>query len=50
MSAHSKRTRVGDRLEVAGQWAVVVVCVLLIAALGPVFLLSLIDLVGRWIR
>ena len=50
MSAHPKFTKAGDHMEIAKQWAAVVVGVLLIAALGPVFLLSVIDMVGRWIR
>ncbi|MFD5245058.1 hypothetical protein ACFWIW_10965 [Amycolatopsis sp. NPDC058340] len=50
MSKHPKLNKAGDRMEIAGQWAVVVGCVLLIAALGPIFVLWLIDVVGRWIR
>ncbi|HET6290475.1 MAG TPA: hypothetical protein VFG15_27475 [Amycolatopsis sp.] len=50
MSAHPKITEAGDRLEIAKQWAVVVVGVLVIAALGPILVLGLIDLIGRWAR
>ncbi|MFD6069307.1 hypothetical protein [Amycolatopsis lurida] len=50
MSRHPKITKAGDRIDAIKPWAVVVVLCLVIAALGPVLLLSLIDLVGRWIR
>lgn len=50
MSAHPKFTKAGDHVEIAKQWGAVVIGVLLIAALGPILVLGLIDLVGRWIR
>ncbi|WP_167369635.1 hypothetical protein [Amycolatopsis orientalis] len=50
MSKHPRLTNGGDRMEVVKAWAVVVGVCLAIAALGPIFLLSLIDMVGRWIR
>jgi hypothetical protein len=50
VSAHPKFTKVGDRLDAIKPWAVVVGLSLAIAALGPVFLLSLIDMVGRCLR
>ncbi|MFI6304327.1 hypothetical protein ACIBCH_20850 [Amycolatopsis thailandensis] len=50
MSRYPKITSAGDRLDAVKDWTIAVVVVLVLAWFGPVLVLGVIDLVGRWIR
>lgn len=50
MSPHPRLKKAGDRLDVAGQWAVAVVAWTVAAGLGVVAFFYALDQVGRWLQ